>query len=377
MYPKRKQNVNTAPLPIGKQRVKDLIAGTDFKTMYLPKSIIIENIDASVYNLFNSEEFRLTIDQKMIPIIYMSNERWGEFEKTWQYQDSESNILPPFTIVKRVDSPEKGTIWGTVYNYAQRKLFKYIDIPTLEDGHIIFTRYKIPQAAPIDLTYEVSMFSMYQLDENVFDEKMINKFSSRQVYATHAGNYFPIVVEGTTNSDEIDDVDGQRLYISTFTIKVMAYIQDENDFEITKTIKRPIVNYDIIENNSRIDMSKRTTETEWYYGKYNSIGGIVEIPNENDIIIDNGVLVSAVISSGKFIIPFNSFVDDFIWFAIPVSSGLKSSWYVTLINQGLIGGPISRFGNLFPDPVIVNYNGIEMYLYISSARTNVVQMIIG
>lgn len=242
MYPKRKQNVNTAPLPIGKARVKQLLEGTDLKSVYLPKNITIENIDTSVFEVFDGE-FKLTIDQKMVPVIFMSNERWGEFEKTWQYQDNDKNILPPFITVKRVGAPEKGTIWGDVYTYAQRRTFKYVDVPTLEDDFIIFTRYKIPQAAPIDLEYEISMFSMYQIDENMFDEKMVSKFSSRQVYSIYNGNYFPMHVDSTANNDEIDDANGQRLYVSTFTIKVKAYIQDENEFEITKTSKFARINY--------------------------------------------------------------------------------------------------------------------------------------
>ena len=245
MYPKRKQNVNTAPLPIGKARVRQLIEGADFKTLYLPKSITIQDIDGAILEKFNSEEFQLTIDKEIVPIFYMTNEAWGVFEKTWQYQDDDKNVLPPFITIRRIDSPEKGTIWGDVYTYAQRRNFKYLDIPTLEDDHIIFTRYKIPQAAPIDLTYEVSMFSKYQMDENVFDEKMINKFASRQVYANYNGNYFPIIIETTTNNDQVDDVNDNILYVSTFTIKVMAYIQDENDFEITKTAKYARVDYNI------------------------------------------------------------------------------------------------------------------------------------
>jgi hypothetical protein len=244
MLPKRKQNVNTAPLPIGRARVRQLIEGTDFKTLYLPKDIKIEDLDTSVFNVFK-DEFQLTIDQKIVPVIYMTNERWGEFEKTWQYQDDDKNILTPFITVKRVGTAEKGTIWGDIFTYAQRRLFKYIDVPTLEDEFIIFTRYKIPQAAPINLEYEISMFSKYQLDENEFDEIMIRKFASRQVYSTFNGNYFPMITDSYANNDEVDDANGERLYVSTFTIKLMAYIQDGDEFEITKTTKYPRINYQI------------------------------------------------------------------------------------------------------------------------------------
>ena len=116
--------------------------------------------------------------------------------------------------------------------------------------------------------------------------------------------------------------------------------------------------------------------TFWYYGTYNSPGGVVPIPDENDIDISSGTVVTTVDPSGTLIVPFNSAIDDYLWFAIPVSAGIKSNWFVTTLNQGVIGGPSNYYGNLFPDPVTVTYNSTPMYLYISTGRTNVVQMTI-
>lgn len=114
----------------------------------------------------------------------------------------------------------------------------------------------------------------------------------------------------------------------------------------------------------------------WYYGRYSAPGGVVPIPTSVDIDMSIGTIVTSVDPSGPIIIPFNSANDDFLWFAIPVTAGTKSNWFVTTINQGLIGGPANQFGNLFPDPVVKVYNSVSYNLYISTARTNVVQMII-
>lgn len=114
----------------------------------------------------------------------------------------------------------------------------------------------------------------------------------------------------------------------------------------------------------------------WYYGTYSSPGGVVPIPTSVDIDISTGTLVTTSNPSGPIIAPFNSANDDFLWFAIPVTAGTKSNWFVDTLNQGLIGGPANQFGNLFPDPVVKVYNTISYNLYISTARTNVVQMTI-
>jgi len=112
----------------------------------------------------------------------------------------------------------------------------------------------------------------------------------------------------------------------------------------------------------------------WYYGKKNVPGGVVQIPTSLDIDISLGTVVTNVNPAGTIVASFNSATDDFLWFAIPVSATGKTNWFVSSLNQGLIGGPVSPFGNLFPDPVIVVYNTIPLYLYISTGRTNVTNM---
>lgn len=129
---------------------------------------------------------------------------------------------------------------------------------------------------------------------------------------------------------------------------------------------------------------------EWYFGTLERVGGIVNIPTENEINISSGTTVNCD-PDNTIVANFDSGVDDFLWFATPTGVGLKTEWAECLVsgstfgclscveesdlNTGLIGGPANRFGNLFSDPYIVDHNGNEMYLYISTARTNVLNMV--
>jgi hypothetical protein len=130
---------------------------------------------------------------------------------------------------------------------------------------------------------------------------------------------------------------------------------------------------------------------EWYFGTLEVIGGVVNIPTDNDININSGTTVNCD-PDNTIVANFNSGVDDFLWFATPTGVGLKTEWAECLVsavtfgclvcneentlNNGLIGGPADRFGNLFSEPYIVTHNGQEMYLYISTVRTNVVNVVI-
>lgn len=228
--------VDTYIRNIGVDRLRELVKNSDKKTTYLPKSISIEDIDNTVFDKFNEDNLSLTIDGKKVPVIYMTNERWGEFEKTWKYQDDDKLILTPYITIRRIDK-EPGTIYGGMFTVANRRTFKYVDVPTIEDNYIIFTRYKIPQPVPIDLIYDVTLFSKYQTDINEFDELMFKSFSPRQEYISTNGHYFPLLREGINITDDIDDVDGNRLYKTSYEIKTLAYLQNEDEFEITKTVK--------------------------------------------------------------------------------------------------------------------------------------------
>ena len=112
----------------------------------------------------------------------------------------------------------------------------------------------------------------------------------------------------------------------------------------------------------------------FYYGKLTVTGGVVPIPGSGDITILSGTLGGD--PDGSINIPFASGVNDFIWFAIPSVKPTKTAWFVSALNQGDIGGAVSQFGNLFPDPVLKTEGGTEFKLYISNYRTEVVSMII-
>jgi len=86
-----------------------------------------------------------------------------------------------------------------------------------------------------------------------------------------------------------------------------------------------------------------------------------------------------VVASGNGIlnINFNSGDSDYIWFAVPIAYATKTTWYVSALNNGIIGGVVSAAGNLFPAPDTVNgvanglWSGQSYKLYISNYQSSV------
>lgn len=64
-------------------------------------------------------------------------------------------------------------------------------------------------------------------------------------------------------------------------------------------------------------------------------------------------------------------INYYNWYAIPTDSttSQKNFWFVDTYNQSDIGGGVNLAENLFPDPDIINFNGIDYYVWIANYQT--------
>lgn len=234
--------VGSEYLNYGMERIEELMIKSDTKTNYLPKSIGYKDLDQAVFDFIANKDMKIVIDGKDVPVIFLTNERWAEFSKTWQYVDLDKNLLTPFITVVRTGEGE-GTRLGRRWNVAQRRSFRYLDVPILDEGEVINLRFKVPEPTNVDLTYDVRLFTKFQNDVNIFDETTVRVFSSRQAYTFVKGNPMPIIHEAQTNQGStVQDAKGDRMYIKQHTIKILGFIHSDKDFQIVKTTRLPNIN---------------------------------------------------------------------------------------------------------------------------------------
>lgn len=247
-YPKKvKLTLDTNPPQIGNQylhfgidRIKDLMHLTDEQTKYLPRTLLLEHIDQALYDYVNLEGLKLVIDNKSVPSFYLDNDRWGEFSKTWRFMDDDKNVPTPFLTVRRIDK-QAGTRLGTLYRIPQPRKFRYLNIPILDEGQVIYLQFKMPEPVNVDMIYEVALFTKYRVDINQYDEQVLKKFASRQDYIWINGNPLPLLFEGFAESNPIENIDGDRFFVSKYALKILGFIQDEKEFEIVKTMRKPTI----------------------------------------------------------------------------------------------------------------------------------------
>ncbi|NJO63405.1 MAG: hypothetical protein HC836_35890 [Richelia sp. RM2_1_2] len=237
--------IGTEYLKYGAERIEELLQKTNKKTKYFPVNIGLEDLDLAAFEYVEKGEMKLVLDGKDVPVIWLDSERWGEFSQTWKYTDDDKNILMPLVTVRR-SGKEKGTRIGEKWRIAQGKTFRYIDVPFFDDGVEINYRIKIPEPVNVDLIYDIRLFSKYTVDINEQDEQVFRTFASRQGYVEVKGNPMPILLEEITEENTVQNIDGDRYFVTAYKLRLQGMIQDESEFEVVKTTRPPKLRYGFI-----------------------------------------------------------------------------------------------------------------------------------
>lgn len=216
------------------EKMKEMITDKD---TYLPKGVLHADLDAG-FKEFVTEKLSVVTTDANLPVIMMGIQKWSEFEHTWQYADTYKNIKIPFISIVREPDTKPGTHPALIYNIPQGRKYIYAEVPTWDGNMKGVDLYKIPQPIPMDITYQVRVFSYRQKDLNQVSKNVLKTFQSRQGYTKVNGHYIPIVLDDTSDESNITDLDNKRFYVQLYTFNLQGFILDPEDFVVTKAINR-------------------------------------------------------------------------------------------------------------------------------------------
>ena len=162
----------------------------------------------------------------------------------WLITDGEHNILPPVITIKR-GAIVKGDYSGVKWNIPGMPKFVYQRVPTFENGLYGYDLYKIPQPYAVNIAYEVRFVARYSRDINKFVQNLLKAFAGDQFYINVKGYYTRYSIESTELSDNLDELESDRLFIMNIRINASGYLQDERNFEVTKAYNRVMVAQEI------------------------------------------------------------------------------------------------------------------------------------
>ena len=241
------------------KRREELLKNIINSDVNFPDSILHDDLDLGMLN-FIKDNFKIISDGNLIPIVpkILTIQKWSEFENNWTFSDDDKNIELPFITIIRKPDPQPGSNPIVQRTIPNRPTFFYSSHKKWDGNNIISEIYKIPQPVAIDISFNVNIVCNRFTDLNKFNQKVLEKFSSRQSYTIVKGHYIPIILDSIDDNSPIDVIDGRRFYLQTYKFTMLGLLLDSNDFEILPSLNRYILTTEIIDENKK-NISKSIT----------------------------------------------------------------------------------------------------------------------
>ena len=228
-----------------REQIKDMITkdGT-----YLPKSLLHADLDRGFLD-FVKEKFNIVSEGKKIPVvdILITTQNWSQFVETWDFQNIDKNIEPPFITVIRNPEVKYGNNPAVMYNIPNRKMYYYMEVPTWDGNRKGADIYKIPQPVPADFKYSVAIICNRMRDLNTLNQRVLETFASKQAYQVINGHYIPIINDAFVD-ESVMDLEKRKYYIQKYDFTMMGFLIDEEQFEVSPAISRT---FQVIETDQR------------------------------------------------------------------------------------------------------------------------------
>jgi hypothetical protein len=205
---------------------------------YLPKSLLHADLDGGFLD-FVKNSLKITSEGKTIPVVdvLITTQNWSQFVETWDFQNIDKNIEPPFITIIRSPEVKYGNNPAVMYNIPNRRMYYYMEVPTWNGNVMGADIYKIPQPVPIDIKFSVAIICNRMREVNKLNQRVMETFASRQAYQTINGHYIPIINDGFTD-ESVMDLEKRKYYVQKYDFTMMGFLIDEDQFEVTPAISR-------------------------------------------------------------------------------------------------------------------------------------------
>lgn len=235
------------------------------KSPIFPKPLEYEDIDDAVFE-FVDKKLEMVIDGKVIPTFTLySNQRFSEYSQMWEHSDEFGNLYMNFKAVNRKKDPGMGKNQGDLWNIPGERKYTLLQREILDDSGIeCYEIYTMKQPYAVDMTYTVNFITTMVEHINDFNQKLNKLFSARQCYIKPNGYFVPMVIDEIADETSYS-ISDRKFFIQSVTIKLMAYIIEEKDFEVKKYPKRVNISAKgdkFMKNKPCVDLE----ETENEYG---------------------------------------------------------------------------------------------------------------
>lgn len=243
--------INLTPEKILYQRREQLLDYIKEDGTYLPKSLLHADLDRGFLD-FVKEDLQTVVEGSIIPPvdIIITTQNWSQFTQTWDFNDINGNPQLPFITTVRNPDVKYGSNPAIIYNIPNRKEYFYAAVPTWNGNIKGMDIYKIPQPVPVDITYNVKILSNRMRELNEFNKNVIQTFASRQAYRKINGHYIPIIMNSISD-ESVVDIARRRFYIQNYEFTMLAFLLDEDEFEVAPAVSRVFNTIEVVQGSKR------------------------------------------------------------------------------------------------------------------------------
>lgn len=224
------------------KNINDLLDKNFENNDFLPKKLMLEDIDEGVYQYIKSLNITMANpddNQVVVPVIFLTQERWAEYKLNWKSLTDEGGeeINLPFMTIRRTSvKPGEHPLKRTI---PIKKRFTFVKVANFDGILKGYDIYRIPQPPRIDTQYELRFFTRYMQDVNTSYEKVIaDGFSDGQGYMKINGHDIPLMLGSPTEDNTVDDVSADRKFQIVFPLDVYGKIVDPSKFEKVKAVTK-------------------------------------------------------------------------------------------------------------------------------------------
>ena len=218
----------------GDERRLEMLSDILESGTFLPKTVEYKDIDEDFIR-WVKEELKITSDDgvEFPTMVLISNQRFSEYTQSWEFTDSNKNLLLNFKSVTRDNNPQYGQIQGGYWNIPGVDRFYLMKRQLVLDdnGSESFLDLRMKQPMAVDLIYRLSIFTTQYHSINDFNTMVNKAFSSRQCYIKPNGHFMPMTLDGISDESSYK-IDDRQYYAQTYNIKVNAYVITENDYRV-------------------------------------------------------------------------------------------------------------------------------------------------
>lgn len=251
-FPKKiKKDISLTPHRTLYPRRVELLDKINENGTFLPKSILHADLDRGFLD-FVKNDLRVVSEGKVIPNIdiIITTQNWAQFTQTWNFQDLDKNVSPPFISVIRAPEIKYGSNPSLLYTIPNRRQYYYASVPSFDGDRINVDVYKIPQPVPVDIKYSVKIICNRMRELNSLNKTILQKFSSRQAYTNIKGHYIPIIMDNVSD-ESVMDIEKRKYYIQSYDFTMLGFLIDEDEFEVKPGVERVFQIYEVQEGGNK------------------------------------------------------------------------------------------------------------------------------